>query len=420
MQDYLSQLISRTRQPSLTVQPRPISQFESPRHPAVESVEESPEFLNSLESAAAEESGEPEVCSAPSGRFVTGMEADRPVRSNENSHPEFRITNSLSGDSPAAESSMTTQVSKPVFTHPLRREIDPVATGEQPVELSKQTVRTERAVPVSRAAAEPTRSAMRQNNAAEKANNFINNALSEQPEHPERTEYITQRRQERINPDTGLDIRPNTIASQSVGKSNSISAQILPESAESPVSGRRAQHQPGTVLNKPAAILDMIPAGSLSAHPQPAARNQLHIQTAKESTHPLLPPVRVENPESKPISTDSAPATVARRAGLVSEVSAQTEPLSERRPDSIVRPHFSPASERAIFKQPFAEPDALQHAAEQVANTPAPTIQVTIGRIEVRAAVAATSAAASVRKAPAKSSTMSLDDYLKQRDGRQR
>ncbi len=406
MQDYLSQLINRARQPSLTVQPRPVSRFESPRYPAVESVEESPEFSNFLESAAAGESGEPEVRSALSDRFVTGMEADEPVQPAESNRHESGITDALFRNSPAAQSSMISRMSKPVFTRQPVRETDSVAASDEQI------------VPVSRAA-EPARSVMRQKNAAEKATGFLNNALSGQPEHSEHTERITRRRQAPVEPDTGPDIRPDTIARQPTDISNSISARILPESAEFPAQGKREPHQPRATFNKPATIPGVIPADSLSAHLQPTARNQSHIQTAKASTHPLIPPVRVEDPGSKPISPYSAPVTVAHRAGLISKVSAQQiEPLPERRSDSIVRPHFSLASERAIFKQPFAEPDALQHAAEQMANTPAPTIQVTIGRIEVRATVAATSAA--VRKAPARSSTMSLDDYLKQRSGRQR
>jgi hypothetical protein len=43
---------------------------------------------------------------------------------------------------------------------------------------------------------------------------------------------------------------------------------------------------------------------------------------------------------------------------------------------------------------------------------PAPTIQVTIGRIEVRATPAATPRPQAARSAP---SVMSLDDYLNQR-----
>jgi hypothetical protein len=48
----------------------------------------------------------------------------------------------------------------------------------------------------------------------------------------------------------------------------------------------------------------------------------------------------------------------------------------------------------------------------QEPSTPAPTIQVTIGRIEVRATPAATPRPQAARSAP---SVMSLDDYLNQR-----
>jgi hypothetical protein len=46
-------------------------------------------------------------------------------------------------------------------------------------------------------------------------------------------------------------------------------------------------------------------------------------------------------------------------------------------------------------------------------TTPAPTIQVTIGRIEIRA----TQVAQKSEKKSYASNTLSLDDYLKQRNG---
>ncbi|MDT4331503.1 hypothetical protein ACQE3E_13830 [Methylomonas sp. MED-D] len=65
----------------------------------------------------------------------------------------------------------------------------------------------------------------------------------------------------------------------------------------------------------------------------------------------------------------------------------------------------------------FKDAATQQLADARPEPTPAPTIQVTIGRIEIRATQTSEKSAAKPRPAQA---TMSLDDYLKQRDGGRR
>ncbi|WP_426993393.1 hypothetical protein [Methylomonas sp. CM2] len=65
----------------------------------------------------------------------------------------------------------------------------------------------------------------------------------------------------------------------------------------------------------------------------------------------------------------------------------------------------------------FKDAAARQPADVRPEPTPMPTIQVTIGRIEIRATQTSEKSAAKPRPAQA---TMSLDDYLKQRDGGRR
>ena len=60
---------------------------------------------------------------------------------------------------------------------------------------------------------------------------------------------------------------------------------------------------------------------------------------------------------------------------------------------------------------------ASRQYSHHSAVSESPTIQVTIGRVEIRAAVAS---AVSARKTPARSPAMNLDDYLKQRNGERR
>ncbi|MCP5251065.1 MAG: hypothetical protein H6939_04980 [Burkholderiales bacterium] len=77
---------------------------------------------------------------------------------------------------------------------------------------------------------------------------------------------------------------------------------------------------------------------------------------------------------------------------------------------------FSPArAETAALSQ--AHLSAARQYRHQPAVSESPTIQVTIGRVEIRAAVAS---AVSARKTPARSPAMNLDDYLKQRNGERR
>lgn len=76
---------------------------------------------------------------------------------------------------------------------------------------------------------------------------------------------------------------------------------------------------------------------------------------------------------------------------------------------------FSPArAETAARSQ--AHLSASGQYSHQSAVSESPTIQVTIGRVEIRAAVAA----ASARKTSARSPAMNLDEYLKQRNGGRR
>jgi len=91
-----------------------------------------------------------------------------------------------------------------------------------------------------------------------------------------------------------------------------------------------------------------------------------------------------------------------------SERDKSTHPTPVRPGSIVVRP-----------EQPTARQNALSQTGGQFVPfatdaTPAPTIQVTIGRIEIRATQIADKPAAKPRAA---NTTMSLEDYLKQRNG---
>jgi len=87
-----------------------------------------------------------------------------------------------------------------------------------------------------------------------------------------------------------------------------------------------------------------------------------------------------------------------------------------RRPETTLEPRqivkVVPRVGHETLRPPASKPIDLA-AAEQSTGADAPTIHVTIGRVEIRASVAAPLS----RKAQARPPAMSLEDYLKQRKG---
>jgi hypothetical protein len=122
----------------------------------------------------------------------------------------------------------------------------------------------------------------------------------------------------------------------------------------------------------------------------------------------VRPLVRIGKPKGKSASPLSARMAYHRELGLDGTRSV-TEPFFHRKTDLIPMRDVALMPGREQCK-PFTENPAPRLATEPVVDSP--TIQVTIGRVEIRATVASTP----TRKAPAKSSAMSLDDYLTRRN----
>ncbi|MCB0231261.1 MAG: hypothetical protein KDH90_19445 [Anaerolineae bacterium] len=107
-------------------------------------------------------------------------------------------------------------------------------------------------------------------------------------------------------------------------------------------------------------------------------------------------------------------------AGELAQHAGQDRPT----PQQVVPSAVQPAAPARVIAQPqvtiaaarpaMADAAAAGRLTAQPEPPPAPTIHVTIGRIEVRATPASTAASPS-RPKPAP--TMSLDDYLRQRNG---
>lgn len=163
-----------------------------------------------------------------------------------------------------------------------------------------------------------------------------------------------------------------------------------PEQGEFP---RSIEHgnKPRAEIKKTADVASAV-SSHLPALRQSTEIKQHHVHTEKEQIRPFIPLVSTEEPQQK-VAFSNSGHTIERRSDLM--------PAS----------NFFTTPRREIFS-PSAEPTVFQHATERQTEASTPTIQVTIGRIEVRATVAAATPA---RKTSAKSSAMSLDEYLKQR-----
>lgn len=133
------------------------------------------------------------------------------------------------------------------------------------------------------------------------------------------------------------------------------------------------------------------------------------------------------------VTESRSQASVAERSGLVSgdtpqDIPGQTpgsepQPIIEIRPiierlvnESPPIPDIRPEGNIQIGTQPRLTPQFERKERISGQPSPVPTIQVTIGRIEVRA----TPAAESSNKRPAAPKSVSLDEYLRQRNERGR
>jgi hypothetical protein len=98
------------------------------------------------------------------------------------------------------------------------------------------------------------------------------------------------------------------------------------------------------------------------------------------------------------------PPAISERVIVERHLTA-TEPQVSNRATRTIRP-------TAVVAQPYGKPVITDTTPSAVKPEPAPTIQVTIGRIEVRATPPSSS-----KRQPATVPVMSLDDYLRQRAG---
>ena len=189
-------------------------------------------------------------------------------------------------------------------------------------------------------------------------------------------------------------------SSAHVGTAPSPSMRVQPGSVRTIESG---PPQSGAVQSAPAPAATHaawsdapLPVTERAAQPdiEPTVKHTLIERIIRQTASP-------PNPAAGACSQDPPPRSLA-------------EPES-RPPAKAVTPQSGPVLPLPVVARPQARPETqprLSSAAEQ-ATKPEPIIHVTIGRIEVRA----TPASSPPRKQTPAASMMSLEDYLRQRNG---
>ncbi|RKH49017.1 hypothetical protein D7Y23_18330 [Corallococcus sp. AB050B] len=195
-------------------------------------------------------------------------------------------------------------------------------------------------------------------------------------------------------------------------------------SAEGPRDAVRPEPEPLDVRSMPReAVSPRRIASALRADEVPATSTR-HREAAEPGSRPIPAPASPFSEERLSAVRGAGPrgpeAATERAAALTPEEGRGAEPASSR---GGVRARGAEAPERgaefpAAARVPSfpvqAERGGSAHGVPAPESAPAPVVQVTIGRIEVRAVTPP----APARPAPARTSpSLSLDEYLRRRNG---
>lgn len=127
---------------------------------------------------------------------------------------------------------------------------------------------------------------------------------------------------------------------------------------------------------------------------------------------PIRRVVKAEEVQIRPMASLQEPDGPATGSPAKSESEESCErPRADGGVDLRPASDLVPTRSKALFR-PRVSPAVTLPDADRAQGPDAPVIQVTIGRVEIRATVEPTPA----RKPPARSPAMSLDEYLKQRN----
>ncbi len=205
-------------------------------------------------------------------------------------------------------------------------------------------------------------------------------------------------------------------------------AQVFPPMADRLPDSRARQQDPG----KPKPFQEFIREETVSRPPSSAAKQLPHPQIAPAVERTVVERFAVYEEPSQPSAED--PTRAASHRAVTGRQHAPFDAtdrvlieqlVSPERPRSPVIAHLEPSENQPlrtptparILAQPRLVVPHVQLKANAPAETtakPAPTIQVTIGRIEVRATPPPSQPPQRQRSVPP---VMSLEEYLRQRSG---
>jgi hypothetical protein len=361
--DYLSQLALRVQQPEFAVQPRPVSRFESQRH----SIPMAPEPSAPEE---ADEQGPQSAVFIPAETNVDRV--TQPTDSRTRREPD--ILDSLS------EVQSTKKYNN---LHPGQ------STGAPAIVTPvNSTETTDSPVPHPASRRQP----------AEQSERIIRSAVAQ------------------AQPSARVDKRASAAIVTSASSTETTDSPVL--EVPHPASRRQPAEQSERIIRsavaqaQPTARIDRLEQQTSKASSDPSGRrerSELTDLVARRESEWRGSLVRSENPKGERSSSPSTRALNHREIGMFSE-STETEPLFGRKTEVTTKSGLAPVPRREN-PQLLGEPADPQFGMARA--TDAPTIQVTIGRVEIRATVASTP----TRKTPTHTPAMSLDEYLKQRNG---
>ena len=164
---------------------------------------------------------------------------------------------------------------------------------------------------------------------------------------------------------------------------------------------------------QPSGRIDRLEQQTSKASSDPSGRRERSeftdlVAQRKNEWRPSI--VQIENPKGEERPSSPSARTLNHKEIGTFSVPTETEPLFGRKVEVTTKFGLAPVPRRE-YPQPLNDRRAPEFG--MVRATDAPTIQVTIGRVEIRATVASTP----TRKTPTHTPAMSLDEYLKQRNG---
>ncbi|MCA9419517.1 MAG: hypothetical protein KC592_00780 [Nitrospira sp.] len=383
MRDYLDRLVRRVQQPEFVVQPRPISRFESPSQLI-------------LEPSNPFAAGEPNESRAQSDHFIphetSGYQPRPPTDSLPQHDPEIVIPTS---EAPQFEHSIHEETGADQPRH---------ARNGLPHHTSKSGISTSAAhKPYPAGQLMTGQSQVTDTGRTEAAHHPGQEILDNPLLQPYISQGQTIGRKEKKPIEPVVQIEK---AARAVGMPSSNSARAGKPSKLNP---RMVQRIPDRTYRFAEIEEQANPLGipvsdvvGIQEHAKLKEPGSLEEQEWVRSR------VKIGKPEGKSASPLSTRMTSPRELGI-DDTCSVIEPLFHRKPDLMPILDAAHVPGREQIKS-FAENRASQFPKESI--TESPTIQVTIGRVEIRATVASTP----TRKPPVKSSAMSLDEYLSRRN----